>query len=101
VLDIPSRPPRARVSYFMRALASAVVAAAAVAVGLSLRPAPRQQVDPQVVAAAQDLTTAMHYLQKSAVITQRHVESAVGTGLRDAFVASRDALAKDTKETGG
>jgi anti-sigma factor RsiW len=101
LLAIPSRAPRAWRSYFIPALASAVVAAAAVAIGLSLRPSPPPQVDPRVVAAAQNLETAMRYLQKSAVITQGHVESAVGTGLRDAFVASRDALAKDTNETGG
>ena len=43
----------------------------------------------------------MRYLQKSARITQGHVTSAVGTGLRDAFAVSREALAQDTDETGG
>ena len=52
-------------------------------------------------AATQDFETAMRYLRKSAVITQGHVESAVGTGLRDAYVVSRDAVARQAKETGG
>jgi len=102
LLAIPSQAPRARRSYFVPALASAAVASAVIAAVLWLnlhdaQPPP----DPRVVPSAQDLETAMRYLQKSAVITQGHVESAVGTGLRDAFVASRDALAKDTNETGG
>ncbi|HXS79491.1 MAG TPA: hypothetical protein VN818_04360 [Gammaproteobacteria bacterium] len=99
LLAIPRRAPRARRSYFIPALASAVAAAAIVATALWLRPEP--PVDPRVAAATQDFETAMRYLQKSAVITQGHVESAVGTGLRDAFVVSRDALARETKETGG
>jgi len=102
LLAIPSRVPRARRSVFIPALASAAAAVAVVAVALWLRPETPAQPDPQVVvAAAQDFETAMRYLQKSAVITQGHVESAVGTGLRGAFTASRDALAKDTDKTGG
>ena len=101
LLAIPSRAPRVRRSFFIPALASAAAAAAVVAVALWLRPETPAQPDPQVVAAAQEFETAMRYLQKSAVITQGHVESAVGTGLRDAFTASRDALAKDTDKTGG
>ena len=102
LLTIPSHAPRARRSYFIPALASAAAAAAIVAavLWLNLQPA-EPPPDPRVVAAAQDLETAMRYLQKSAVITQGHVESAVGTGLRDAFAASRDALARETDKTGG
>jgi anti-sigma factor RsiW len=99
---IPSQAPRARRSYFVPALASAAVASAVIAAVLWLNLQPTQPPpDPRVVAAAQDLETAMRYLQKSAVITQGHVESAVGTGLRDAFAASREALARETEKTGG
>ena len=102
LLAIPSREPRARRSFFIPTLASAAAAAAIIAGALWLRPEPvKPPPDPRVVAAAQDLETAMRYLQKSAVITQGHVESAVGTGLRDAFAASRDALARETDKTGG
>jgi anti-sigma factor RsiW len=102
LLAIPGELPRAR-SFVLPAFASAAAAAVVVAVVLSLKPevpAPAD-VDPRVAAAAQDFETAMRYLQKSARITQGHVESAVGTGLRDAFVVSRDALAQQTDETGG
>ena len=102
LLAIPRRAPRARRSYFIPALASAAAVVAVLGGVLWLTPKPAQPpVDPRVAAAAQDLETAMRYLQKSAVITQGHVESAVGTGLRDAYVVSRDALARETKETGG
>ena len=53
-------------------------------------------VDQRAVAAAQELEVAMRYLQKSARITQGHVTSAVGTGLRDAVAVTREALARDT-----
>jgi anti-sigma factor RsiW len=101
LLAIPGQAPRAR-SFALPAFASAA-AAAVVAAVLWLEPeAPAPaDVDPRVVAAAQDFETAMRYLQKSARITQGHVESAVGTGLRDAFVVSREALAQQTDETGG
>jgi anti-sigma factor RsiW len=101
LLAIPSRAPRGRRSFFIPAFASAAAAAAVVAVALWLRPETPEPVDPQVVAAAQNFETAMRYLQKSAVITQGHVESAVGTGLRDAYVVSRDALTRETDKTGG
>jgi anti-sigma factor RsiW len=101
LLAIPSRAPRGRRSYFVPALASAAAAAAIVAVALWLRPETPPPVDPQVAAAQQDFETAMRYLQKSAVIAEGHVTSAVGTGLRDAFAASRDALAQQTDKTGG
>jgi hypothetical protein len=101
LLAIPSRAPRARRSYFMPALVSAAAAAAIVATALWLRPEPPPPVDPRVAAATQDFETAMRYLQKSARITEGHVTGAVGTGLRDAYVASRDALARETDKTGG
>jgi hypothetical protein len=43
----------------------------------------------------------MRYLQKSARLTQGRVTNAVGTGLRDAFAATREALEKNADETGG
>jgi hypothetical protein len=102
LLAIPGREPRAR-PFLFPAFASAAVAAAVVATVLWLRPEPPTpvEVDPRVAAAAQDFETAMRYLQKSARITQGHVEGAVGTGLRDAYVVSRDAIAQETDETGG
>jgi len=103
LLAIPGRAPRARRSLFVAALASAAAAAAVVAVALWLRPeTPPPSPDmSQLAAAQQDYETAMRYLQKSAVIAEGHVTSAVGTGLRDAFAASRDALAQQTDKTGG
>ena len=80
---------------------AAAVAAALVAV-VWLQPEPPQPVDPRVAAAAQDLETAMRYLQRSARITENEVTSALGAGLRDAVATtSRAALGPDTDETGG
>ena len=101
LLANPSHAPRPRRSYFVPALASAAAAAAIVAVALWVRPESPAPVDPRVAAATQDLETAMRYLQKSASITQGHVTSAVGTGLRDALAVTREALEKGTEETGG
>jgi hypothetical protein len=102
LLAIPTQAPRARRSFLVAALASAAAAAAVVAVALWLNVQPAEPPpDPRLVAAAQDLETAMRYLQKSAVITQEHVTSAVGTGLRETFAASRDAVARETDKTGG
>jgi anti-sigma factor RsiW len=101
LLAIPSRAPRARRSFFVPALVSAAAAAAVVAVALWLRPEPPAPVDPRVAAVTQDVETALRYLQKSASITQGHVTSAVGTGLGDALAVTREALEKDTEETGG
>jgi hypothetical protein len=101
LLAIPSASPRAR-SFALPVLASAAaVAVTVVAMTIWLRPEEPPPVDPRVVAAAQDLETAMRYLQRSAVITQRHVTGAVGTGMREAFTVSRDALAREADKTGG
>jgi anti-sigma factor RsiW len=100
LLAIPGRSPHAR-SFALRAFASAATAVAVVAGVLWLMPETPPAVDPRVAAAAQDFETAMRYLQKSARITNGHVTSAVGNGLRDAFDASREALAQETDETGG
>jgi hypothetical protein len=102
LLAIPSQAPRARRSLLVPAIASAGAAAAVVAAALWLNLQPAEPPpDPRVVAAAQDLETAMRYLQRSAVITQEHVTNAVGTGVRDTFAATRDAVARETEKTGG
>ena len=102
LLAIPSQAPRERRSFLFPALASAAAAAAVVAAVLWLNLEPAEPPpDPRVVSAAQDLETAMRYLQRSAVITHEHVTSAVGTGLRETFAASREALARETDKTGG
>lgn len=101
LLGIPGQSPRARHSFFVPALASAAAAVAVVAIALWLVPEPPAPVDPRAVAAAQELETAMRYLQRSARVTQGHVTSALGTGLRDALAVSREALTQDTDETGG
>jgi hypothetical protein len=100
LLGIPGRAARAR-SFALPAFASAMAAVAVVAVALWPRPEPSAPIDPRAVAAAQELETAMRYLQRSARVTQGHVTSAVGTGLRDALAVSREALTQDTDETGG
>jgi len=99
LLAIPGRAPRAR--FMLPAFVSAAAAAAIAAVVLWQRPDAPPPVDPRVAAAARDFEIAMRYLQKSARIAQGHVEGAVGTGLHGAFVVSRDALSKQTDETGG
>lgn len=102
LLAIPGQAPRARRSFFVPALASAATAAAVVAVALWFRPeTPTPPIDPQVAAVTQDVETALRYLHKSASIAQEHVTSAVGTGLGDALAITREALEKDTEETGG
>jgi len=79
---------------------AAAVAAAFVAV-VWLRPEPPMPEDPRVAAVAQDLETAMRYLQKSARITENEVTNAVGSGFRDAVAATRAAVGQETDETGG
>jgi anti-sigma factor RsiW len=102
LLAIPSRAPRARRSFFVPALTSAATAVAVLVAVLWLSREPAQPPpDPRVVAAARDLETAMRYLQRSAVITQDHVSSAVGSGVRETLAASRNALARETDENGG
>ena len=68
LLAIPGQAPRARRSYLIPALASAAAAAVIVAVAL-LKPEPAEPPsDPRVVAAAQDLETAMRYCREAAGI---------------------------------
>jgi hypothetical protein len=101
LLAIPRGSPRAQ-SFALPAFASVAAALAVVAGALWHEPEPPPvTIDPRVVEAAEDLETAMRYLQMGAQITHAHVTSAVGTGLRDAFVASRNALAEETDENGG
>jgi anti-sigma factor RsiW len=100
LLAIPGRAPHAR-SFALPAFASAAAVAAVVAIALWPGPEPTAPIDPRAVAAAEDLETAMRYLQRSARVTQGHVTSAVGTGFRDALAVSREALTEVTDETGG
>lgn len=97
LLAIPAGPENVWRAFALPVAAG--VAAAFVAV-VWLRPEPPPQTDPRVAAAAQDLETAMRYLHKSARITENEVTSAVGLGLRDAFAASREALARKTDQPG-
>ncbi len=97
LLAIPGRP-----AWPAFALpAAAVVALAVVAVAVTFRPEVPPALDAQQVAAMQELETAMRYLQKSAVITENEVTTALGAGLRDAVAASRAAVRQQTDETGG
>jgi hypothetical protein len=100
LLEIPGRSPPARRAFLLPAAASAAVAVVAVAVAVWLEPRVPEPPDPRAL-AAQEFELAMRYLQKSARSTQGQVTSAVGTGLRDALAASREALAEHTDETGG
>ena len=98
LLAIPGGSPRVWRSF---ALPVAAGVAAAFVVAVWLRPEPPPQEDPRVAAVAQDLETAMRYLQKSARITENQVTNAVGSGLRDAVDATRAAAGRETDETGG
>ena len=80
---------------------AAAAAVAVVAIAIALRPETPAPLDAQQVAAIQELETAMRYLQKSAVVTENEVTTALGSGLRDAVAASRAAIGQQTDETGG
>jgi hypothetical protein len=110
-----SRPPRLPAGLRRRLLAipgrsiwssfalpvAAGVAVAIVAAVVVLRPVPPPPVEDPRAVAIQEFELAMRYLQKSARMTQTEVTSAVGAGLRDAVAASREALHRQTDETGG
>ena len=76
------------------------LAASAVLTLVLLRPEPVPPPDARSV-AMHEFEVAMRYLQKSARITQNEVTSAVGTGLREAFATSSEALGREIDETGG
>ena len=94
-------PGQAWPSWPLLAVPATAFAIAVVGVALLLEPAaPPPTPDPRV-AAVQEFELAMHYLQKSARVTEIEVTAAVGTGLRDALVTSRESLERTTKENGG
>jgi hypothetical protein len=98
LLAIPGAPSR---TWFVTlpAMASALAAAIVGAVFL-FWPAAPPPID-QRVAAVQQFELAMHYLQKSARITESEVTDAVGSGLQGAWTMSRESLERSTKENGG
>jgi hypothetical protein len=98
LLGIPA--PRARRAPFWLVPAGALAGAAAVAIAVWLA---RESAPPpdERVAALAEFELAMQYLNKSARITQREVTGAVGNGLRNAWVASRQSIEKSTKDNGG
>jgi hypothetical protein len=99
LLAIPSPPARASLRWALPAAVAAGTAAVAITVWLAQPSAPPEP-DPRVAAIA-DFELAMHYLNKSARMTQVEVTGAVGAGLRDAWAVSRESLEKSTKENGG
>jgi len=97
LLAIPARPGRAVWPRFALPVAAGV-AALAVAVWW------QRPIEPTLderVAAVADFELAMHYLQKSARITENGVTGAVGSGLQGAWATSRESLERSTKENGG
>jgi hypothetical protein len=97
LLVIPAAAQRPLRPFVLTAAAAAVTA---VAVGVWLaRPAPPPEIDAAV--ALQEFKLAMRYVQKSARIAEDEVAGAVGTGLRQAFDTSREALGRRSEETGG
>ena len=99
LLGIPSPAPSPTFRWALPAVVAAGTAAVAVALWLGQASAPPPP-DPRLAAIA-DFELAMHYLNKSARMTQVEVTGAVGAGLRDAWAVSRESLEKSTKENGG
>lgn len=87
-------------SWPLLAVPATAFAIAIVGVTLLRPAAPPPPPDPRV-AAVQEFELAMRYLQKSARVTETEVTTAVGAGLRDALVTSRQSLERTTKEKGG
>jgi anti-sigma factor RsiW len=99
LLAIPKPAVRRVQPWMLPALVAAGVAALAVAAWLALPTAPPPP--DERMAAIADFELAVHYLNKSARITQVEVTRQVGTGLRDAWVTSRESIEKSTQENGG
>jgi anti-sigma factor RsiW len=97
LLAIPGRQARSTNWWVWGA---ATTAAAIVAVALVLRPPAPPPIDPRV-AAVRDFELAMRYLRDSANVTQIDVTTALGAGLQQALVKSRESLERTTDETGG
>jgi hypothetical protein len=69
------------------------------AVGWRFDPEPRGP-DPAVV-AVQEFEVALHYMRRSAAVTNREVNDTLGQSLRDALIASRDSVRERGSKTGG
>ncbi|WP_428098194.1 hypothetical protein [Candidatus Rariloculus sp.] len=95
LLGIPARRPR--VWQWLAGSVVAVAAAGALAV-LVIRPAP-PPVDPSVV-AMQEFVVAMSYLHKTAVYANQEIREAVGDGLREAIVVSRNSVLDEESQNG-
>ncbi|HEX9877203.1 MAG TPA: hypothetical protein VGC50_11175 [Gammaproteobacteria bacterium] len=87
---IPGRGKRAGPSAAPLWLSVSACGVAAAAAWLLL-PADPAAPDPRA-AAVQDFEIAMAYVRQSAVITRDEVTTALGTGLQEAVVTSRDAV---------
>jgi hypothetical protein len=102
LLAIPSAqaPPRrhAARSAFAGAFA---IALAALVIGIAVRqPAEQSAPDPRVV-AIQEFELALHYMRKSAALSNQQLNDAVGHGLREALIASRESVRERKSDTGG
>jgi anti-sigma factor RsiW len=100
-----SRKPlaRPRTSFERSLLAGAALAAAAIAVAtalLSIQPAPPPSQTPE--AALRDLSAAMQYMRRGAVITKQGVAREVGQGIIEALDIGRSAVGGHSEpEKGG
>jgi hypothetical protein len=87
-------------------LAAPVAFAAIAAAVFVLMPSPKApEQTPEEALAAQtavrDFTIAMTYLQKTAVIAERHTRNEIGDGMIEALTLSRDALVETYTDNGG
>ena len=80
------------------AAAAAVVAVVAV---LTMQPPDAPEELDQRIVALQEFELAMKYLQQSAAITGVEVRDAVGDGVREALIVSRDSIREARQESGG
>ena len=105
LLQIPSAPlhaaPRAaRIATVLGALATAAIVTG-IAIWIGSPPAPPPRTDPRTAAAMRELELAVHYMRKSAAVTHEEINAAVGHGLREALIVSRDSFRDRGQENGG